>query len=314
MAQDLRVACMHLDCDSRELDAAPIFSAPPLRVPPPPPQWSAQLCLKLERVGECTRLVHNRHSGPLRVQRALYPEGPTRAHALILHPPGGIAGGDELDIQIELAAEAKVLCTTPGASKWYHGDRAGARQSQLLRVGADACLEWLPQESILFDGACAAQSTLIEIDPAARCFGWDIVQLGRLSADECWTRGRWRQRLVLRRGGRERWREVSDLRADDPLRESALGLAGNAVMATAWAVAPNLKADQAELVERLRAIADGQALACGISWLPDPSQVLLIRVLGQSSAMVRALLEQLWGALRPCVARAEAHRPRIWET
>ena len=280
-----------------------------------PPPWQASLQLRLGRDGRgCTRLVHNQHRGPLRVQRVLYPEGPDLAHILMLHPPGGVAGGDLLEIDMRLDAGAKVLATTPGASKWYHGERAGARQSIVLKLAADACLEWLPQEAILFDGADASQDLHIDLDPGASLLGWDIVQLGRVAAAEQWLRGRWRQRLLLRRDGRERWREVADLAAADPLRDSPLGLAGHPVMATAWAAAPTLAAHQAELVEALRERATRFNLPCGISWLPAPTELLLIRALGPTGELVRALLETLWNVLRPAVIGRSAHRPRIWDT
>ncbi len=282
---------------------------------PGPPPWQASLHLRLANDGPaCTRLVHNHHRGPLRVQRVLYPEGPDLAHILMLHPPGGVAGGDLLDIEIRLDTGAKVLATTPGASKWYHGQRAGARQSVSLNLAANACLEWLPQEAILFDGADASQEMHIDLDPGATLFGWDIVQLGRVAAAEQWRRGHWRQRLVLRRDGRERWREVADLAATDPLRESPLGLAGHPAMATAWAAAPMLATHQAELVEALRERAAQFTLPCGISWLPAPTELLLIRALGPTGELVRALLEALWNVLRPTVVGRRAHRPRIWDT
>ena len=282
---------------------------------PGPSPWHASLHLLLATdVPACTRLVHNQHRGPLRVQRVLYPEGPDLAHVLMLHPPGGVAGGDLLDIDIRLDTGAKVLATTPGASKWYHGERAGAQQSVRLKVAAGACLEWLPQEAILFDGADASQDVQIDLDATATLFGWDIVQLGRVAAAEQWQRGRWRQRLLLRRDGRERWREVADLAATDPLRDSPLGLAGHPVMATAWAAAPKLPEQQAELVEALRECAAQVSLPCGISWLPAPTELLLIRALGPTGELVRALLETLWNVLRPVVIGRSAHRPRIWDT
>ena len=280
-----------------------------------PPAWHARLDLEFARDPRaCTHLVRNRFEGPLRVQKLLYPEGAGVAHALLLHPPGGVAGGDVLEIGLDLANGAEVLATTPGATKWYHGERGGAEQSATLRLGADACLEWLPQESILFDGADARQSLRIELDPAARMFGWDIVQLGRIAAGEPWQRGRWRQRVQLLRAGRERWREQVTLSATDPLRDSPLGLAGHPVMATAWAAAPDLRAEVETLLGALRERAAHFPLPCGISWLGAPAELLMIRVLGHDCATVRALLEALWAALRPTVNGRNPCQPRIWNT
>ncbi len=245
------------------------------------------------------------------MQRLLYPEGAELGHALILHPPGGIAGGDVLDIELALDAGARLLCTTPGAAKWYHGERGSARQHQRLSVGADAQLEWLPQEAILFDGSDVIQDTLIELDARASMFGWEIVQLGR---GQQWQRGRWRQRLVLVRAGRECWRETADVHAADRLCSSALGLAKYAVTATAWAAAPDLGRRADGIVDQLREAAAAHALPCGISWLPEPTALLLFRVLGPSSEPVRALLEALWHGLRPHWSGQPPQRPRIWDT
>lgn len=280
-----------------------------------PPSWLATLQLRFAsgNLG-CTRLVHNRHSGPLRVQRALYPEGADLAQVLLLHPPGGIAGGDELDLQIQLDAGAQALITTPGATKWYHGQRGGARQCARLSVAAGACLEWLPQEAILFEGADIAQTLTIDLAPEARMIGWDITQFGRISAGEAWNNGRWRQRLQLMRHGRERWCELADLDARDALRDSALGLAEYPITGTLWAAAPALQGESERLLDELRARAASHALPCGISWLPAPTELLLIRVLGRASELVRNLLEDLWNTLRPTVVSRAPLRPRIWNT
>jgi urease accessory protein len=259
-------------------------------------------------------LVRNQHRGPLLVQKSLYPEGAGVAHTLMLHPPGGLAGGDELAIDLTLASGSEVLATTPGATKWYHGERGSAAQSIRLTLAADACLEWLPQEAILFERADARQSLHVDLHPLSRMFGWDIVQLGRVAAAEPWLQGRWRQRLQLLRDGRERWREQVELAADDPLRNSPLGLAGHPVLATAWATAPALRDGGDDLMTPLRNCAAQFPVACGISWLPAPSELLMIRVLGADCAPVRALLEALWMRLRPLVNGRTASKPRIWDT
>lgn len=288
-------------------------TAAPRSVACGPPPWAASLELRFARdFGGCTRLVRNQHRGPLRVQKPLHPE-PGVAHAMLLHPPGGLAGGDALDIRLQVGRSAQVLATTPGAGKWYHGERGSARQSVHLEIDADACLEWLPQEAILFEGADAMQSLEIVLHAQARMIGWDIVQLGRVAAEERWLRGRWRQRIRLVREGRERWREQVDLAADDPLRESPLGLAGHPVLASAWAAAPGLHPDE-DLLAALRAHTTQSGIACGIGWLPAPTSLLMVRALGADCERVRALLESLWSLLRPVVCGRPAQRPRIWST
>ena len=276
--------------------------------------WSAHLQLQFARRGEVTQAVHRQHRGPLRVQRMLYPEGPACCHALLLHPPGGIAGGDALHIAVSLQPGAHALLTTPGAAKWYRGAGREARQAIRLDVADAACLEWLPQEAILFDGARAVQLCEITLAARAAMFGWDIVQLGRLAAGEAWRSGEWRQRLSVHRDGRPVWLERAALAADDPLRASPLGLAGHPVFATAWAAGPWLAGDVEAALLAARAAVATHPLMCGISWLPAPAELLLTRVVGDSGHAVRALLETLWHTLRPWTAARPAQRPRIWST
>lgn len=280
----------------------------------PPPAWHASLALRFARHGDATRAVARRHDGPLRIQRVLHPEGAHCAHAILLHPPGGIAGGDVLDIALDLESGAHVLSTTPGSTKWYRSNACEATQHVRLAIADDACLEWLPQESVLFDGAYARQTLDLALAPRAAHIGWDIVQLGRVSAGETWRNGRWSQRVAVSRGERVVWREQAALAADDPLRDSPLGLAGHAAFGTLWACAPALSADHATVLDAVRDAAAQHAIPSGATWLAAPAELLVIRALAPSADAVRALFEALWHTLRPCIAAMPPQRPRLWAT
>lgn len=277
------------------------------------PPWEAALQLRFEWQQGQTRATHRRHHGPLRVQRMLYPEGNACCHALLLHPPGGIANGDVLEIDIDAHQAAHALLTTPGAAKWYRGQR-DAIQKLTLRVADDACLEWLPQEAILFDGARAVQHSRIELAPRAALFGWDIVQLGRLAAGEQWNTGHWRQQLEILREGRRVWLERAAMAADDPIRASPLGLAGHAVFGSAWITSPQLIQDHTHALHAAREALAAEAGRVGLTWLPAPAHLLLARAVGGSGHQVRALFETLWHTLRPWLAGRAPQRPRIWAT
>lgn len=279
-----------------------------------PPAWRAELALGFARTAHGTRLVDRHHAGPLRIQRLLYPEGADCAHAVLLHPPGGIAGGDVLDIALRLDAGAHVLATTPGSAKWYRSDNNEATQHITLAIADDACLEWLPQESVLFDGAFARQTLDVVLAPRAAHIGWDIVQLGRVAAGEAWRSGHWAQRVVFTRNGHTVWREQAALAATDPLRDSPLGLAGHAAFGTLWACAPALSADHASVLDQVRDAAAQHAIASGTTWLAAPADLLVVRALAPSADAVRALFERLWHTLRPCIAALPPQRPRLWAT
>jgi urease accessory protein len=117
--------------------------------------WHASLRLRFADDAGTTRLTERVHVGPLRVQKALYPEGPRACQVIIVHPPGGIAGGDSLALDLRLDAQTEVLATSPGAAKWYRANGRVSRQDVRLRVDAGAALEWLPQET-----SCSTAPTL----------------------------------------------------------------------------------------------------------------------------------------------------------
>lgn len=288
------------------------------------PPWLASLDLHVARTGSRSVLQAARHRGPLRVQRALYPEGEAVCHLLMLHPPGGIAGGDQLQIQVTLDASAEALLTTPGSAKWYRSAGRAATQSVVLSVGDQAILEWLPQETVLFEDAHAEQSLTIDLHDAAACLGWDIVQLGRVSAGDTWRSGQFRQTVAIRRDGRWLWREHTELHADDPLRRSPLGLDGCPVFSTLWASSPRLSNDAERAMETLREAlgphglhaeaVSSQSLRVAASYLPAPADLLLLRVLGHDVESVRSTLETAWRVLRPWLNGRDAQTPRIWST
>src|SRR5687768_1752083 len=134
--------------------------------------WRAQLHLTFARSATRTCIVERQHRGPLLVQRPFYPEGAV-CHAYIIHPPGGVVGGDELQLQVDIRNEAHALLTTPAAAKFYRSDGRTARQDQILRAD-DTTLEWLPQESIFFPQANVRSTTRIELRSRAKFIGWEI--------------------------------------------------------------------------------------------------------------------------------------------
>ena len=168
----------------------------------------------------------------------------------LLHPPGGVVGGDQLTIDVELRPRARALLTTPAAGKVYRSAGPRSRQTQWLRAAPGAVLEWLPQETILFDGALS--DTLTRLDAAAdsRFCVWDILCLGRPAAGERFGRGDCRQRLELWRDGRPQLLETA--RFGDRFATAAgaaWGLRDQPVSATLICSAGN---ESTTLLDRLR--------------------------------------------------------------
>ncbi|PCN05343.1 urease subunit gamma [Pseudomonas aeruginosa] len=144
------------------------------------PAWHAQLELAYARAGDATRPVTRHHSGPLRVQKHLYAEGPEVCQHILVHPPGGIAGGDSLAFDVRLGERAWAQLTSPGAAKWYRA-ACPSRQTLEIHLEPGATLEWLPQESIVFAGAQAELETRIQLRGDARLFYWDMLAERRLA-------------------------------------------------------------------------------------------------------------------------------------
>ena len=263
--------------------------------------------MRFERTGGRTVLVDRRHSGPLVVQKALYPEGAAVCHAVIVHPPGGIAGGDRLEIEAALEAGAQALITTPGATRWYRSAGPAAAQTARLRVAAGASLEWLPQETIFFEGCRAANRVEFELAPGARLLAWEIACLGRLRSRERFASGDAFHSLSLRVDGRLCWTERGRLVAGDRALDSGVGLGGHSVFGTFLAAAPGLDTGLIAACRRSKP-SSGEA---AMSLLPG---VLVARYLGSSSESARIYFSALWRVLRPALVGREALEPRIWKT
>lgn len=276
--------------------------------------WEATLALGFEQRGARTVLARNAHAGPLRVQKALYPEGGAVCQAIVLHPPSGIAGGDTLDIRIAAGASTHVQITTPGAGKWYRSAGARARQSVTIRAESGATVEWLPQETIVFDGAIARMETAISLAADARLIAWDVLCLGRAAAGERFRQGRFDLALAIDRDGAPAWRERGGFDGGDALLQSPAGWAGRTVCGTLLACAPDLLPQTSALLERCRDIHPADAALHSLSALPNGGGLIVARYLGDSSEAARHWLAALWCELRPACCGREAVVPRIWNT
>jgi urease accessory protein len=256
--------------------------------------------------------MHRRgHQGPLVVQRPFFPEGPEVCHAYLLHPPGGIVPGDALALDVAVETGAHALITSPAATKVYRSDGRTSRQAQILRASTGSTVEWLPQETILFEGARVQLSTRVELTGSAAFIGWDILCLGRPACEERFgASSSCRQRFELWREGRPLVLERT--RYDSDLQDAAWGLRGASVTGTLLAVGPALN-DEAKsaLLQDLRALPGRPGELRSVS---DVSGVLVLRYLGDGAEQARILFEKAWHILRPGIVGRPACPPRIWST
>lgn len=277
--------------------------------------WDARLHLRFAArnspSGKRTVLIENRHEGPLRVQKALYPEGEAVCQAIILHPPSGIAGGDQLTIHVTVDAEAEAQLTTPGAGKWYRSAGAEAAQRVHLSVAEGAMLEWLPQETLIFDGARAQMQTEIALAERSALLAWDILCLGRTAAGERLTQGHLQSGYRVHRNGKPLWIERGGVQGNDPLLFSPAGWAGQTVSATLMCTFPTLPQEGSALLAACRAVVPADQAQHGLTLLPG---MLIARYLGEHSEVARQWLARLWEILRPVCCGRPAVLPRIWNT
>ncbi|MFN3987390.1 MAG: urease accessory protein UreD [Rhodocyclaceae bacterium] len=269
--------------------------------------WRAELALRFERRGDCTKMVHCRHLGPLRIQKPLYPEGQGVCHAIVLHPPAGIVGGDSLALAVEVGEQAHALVTTPGAGKWYRSDGREAQFAQRIAVAAGGVCEWLPQESIVFDGARGRMRTEIELAADARFVGLEMTCFGRTGAGERFAHGQLAMSTRVTVAGRPVWLERGLVAGGGAVLSSAVGLGGYPVAGTLLVHGPGVDDGLRDACREILPDAGEGA----VTRLPD---LLVARYLGPACEPGRAWFARLWACIRPAVCGRPICEPRIWRT
>lgn len=284
-----------------------------------PPQkskalWYAQLELGFKFDGQRTIMNHRKHHGPVRVQKMLWPEKTGVCHAIIVHPPAGIAGGDHLTFQVSTERKAHAVVTTPGAGKWYKTNGKQAFQHIYLNIANGSTLEWLPQETMLFDAAYAQSETIIHLDQTASFMGWDMLVLGRQARLETFEQGCYANRFKLYRNQKLLVADTLRFKGKDRWLSSCLGMNGHAVMGSFWAVAPEKYRATLYLeqhIELIRELMMRMDVPVTLTLLDD---VVCARFLGDdvrachdAFAAIRARLRRYWFDL-------DEEFPRIWRT
>jgi urease accessory protein len=274
--------------------------------------WHARLHLAYQQ--EAARTVARfRHDGPLRILQSLYPEGDTVCHNVLVHPPGGLVGGDTLDIDIEAADGSHGLITTPGASRFYRSEGELALQRTRIRLAAGARLEWLPLEAICYSGCQAENRLSIEVAPDAELIGWDVTALGLPNANQPFERGTYLQHIEVPGVWLERGRIDA---ADHRLLQSPIGLGGHRCMASLFFVAgsPVARARRDALLAQARTLLEASPLFDSAGATSPHPEVVVLRVLAPVVEPAMQLLRQVWQAWRSELWQLPAATPRIWAT
>lgn len=273
-------------------------------------RWPASLALTASRDGAATR-VHARHDGPLRLLKTLYPEGEGVAHAVLVHPPGGLVGGDRLDIALDVRPGAHLLVTTPAATRFYRSIAGEAAQAVTARVAAGARLEWLPQETIAYSGCEARNEVRLQLEEGAGLIAGEVLVLGLPAAGQAFERGRLLQHLEIP----GRWLDRGWLdAADTTLLDGPCGLAGHRVLGTLAYAQSKALVDAEPLLNDSRAVM-GEVPLSGVTHLVGPHGALLLaRVVGDEVEAVTLALRRLRALWRARLWGLPASDPRIWAT
>lgn len=264
--------------------------------------WEARLKLGFSHNGFKTLLSERIHQGPLTVQRPFYPEGPV-CHVYLLHPPGGIVAGDRLYIDVHAAAGAQALLTTPAAGKFYRSAGLLARQNVTLKIESNAALEWLPQETIVYEGANLDSGINIELARGARLIAWEILAFGRPAAGEGFNVGEALLRWRITREAKPLYLET--MRLDAEAFAAPWGLNGHSVCGTLFACSATAKQR-----DKVREII-GDSTGRGVTLIDD---LLICRAVDHKTEPLRRFFERVRDAIRGDIVQRESHSPRIWAT
>ncbi len=283
-----------------------------------PTRWPAFLDLLFQGGNSGCKLRRSAHQGPLYIQKAFYPEGPDHAYVYLLHPPGGIVSGDSLSVSLSLEERASVLLTTPGATRLYRArkDIPGIEplpQKLVNRIDAKktSFVEWLPAETIIFNGAHAELVTEFRLDTTSQMCGWEIICLGLQASQEKFLSGRVFQSLNVYVDDVPVIIDRLQFDANSPYVNSQPGLQRSDVYGSF--VAGPFTTDKDQICETLISHLkqyDGDE-HCGVTMLSD---FLVIRYLGECSDQAKKLFIGAWEVVRPMLSGRAAVKPRIWAT
>ena len=274
--------------------------------------WHARLQLDY-RLEAGKTLARHSHDGPLRILQSLYPEGDAICHNVLVHPPGGLVGGDTLELEISAQPGTHGLLTTPGATRFYRSAGEPAVQRTHIKLAAQARLEWLPLEAICYTQCLAENRLTLQLAPDAEFMGWDVTALGLPLAGQPFETGSLLQHIEVPGV----WLEHGRIAAQDlRLLDGPTGLAGQRCLATLFFVAGSKleRARREQALELARTVIAEHPLRelAGVT-SPD-GQVIVLRLLAPVVEPAMDLLRRVWALWRAHFWQLSAQAPRIWST
>jgi urease accessory protein len=238
---------------------------------------------------------------------------------VLVHPPGGLVGGDVLDIGVQVGAGAHALVTTPGAARFYRSNGQPARQRTQLRLAENARLEWLPLEAIAYADCDAHNDLTFSLAPGAQLLAWDVTALGLPAAGQPFEHGAGQGAFTQHIEWPGHFLERGTLRADDALLlDGPLGLAGRRCLASLFLASGTalMRAQREALLEGTQALLQSaspgaaEGLVAGVT-APN-EHLLVLRVLAPVVEPAMAVCKAVWAHWRTQLWGLPASAPRIW--
>jgi len=257
-----------------------------------------------------TRLDHLYQRDPLRVLFPA-PAAGDSSLAVMVTTSGGLVAGDRLAIAVRLAPGAVAHVTASAAEKIYRSTGPTTAIGQVLTIGDDATLEFLPPETILFDGARLRRKTVIDLAPGSIFLGGDIVVFGRRARGERFARGFLHEVWELRCNGELVWGDALHLEddvgriIDDPACFD--GAAGFATMIL-WPP----EGDARSFLDAARSVQAGAATAELRAGATVIAGLVIARWLAQDAASLRGAYADLACHFRAAALGLPPRLPRLW--
>jgi urease accessory protein len=252
------------------------------------------------------RLATLEQKTPLRVLFPLPTAGDPPVAALVT-TSGGLVGGDRLDVAVSVGENAALMAIGQAAEKVYRSLGNDCGVDIALEVGAGGWLEWLPQETILFEGARLRRNTALSVAGTGRALAGEMLVFGRVARGETMSYGLVRDAWTVRRDGRLVWADALHMDGEDiPYSlAAAAGFAGARAYATAIYVGPDAAAqlDLARDAAAIDGVRSGATL-CG--------PVLVVRWLGADPGAVRRAFGDFWMRRRAAAGGLPPRLPRLW--
>jgi len=265
--------------------------------------------LTYQQRGNTTQPTQVYTTAPYKLQRPFYPQGKGICYSTIFHTAGGMVGSDRLSQSITLHPRTHVVITTTAASKIYRSNGFTAFQTVSLDVGEKACLEYLPRETIVFNGARYQQQLKVNLASTATWLGWEIVRFGRSARGEQFLHGDWRSGTEVWQNGQLIWLDRPWLPAGKPILENPHDLNGYPLIGTlVWLGKPVPE----EIISQARTLWNARATT-GEAGTTQLISGLLCRYRGNSRAEVIDWFINVWRLLRQGEGKKNPVTPRVWQ-